>query len=188
MRHLFLASALLAGSVVGGGLDAATHDWQSYVQVRYTSSDDRGDYLSLRRLKLFGQGPLSGDWTYFLQFLYKDGNRSLTDDRIVMQEANVSHPVKSGKLTSGQFRPPFGMERFTSDYLLPLIDRSQPAVSFHMAKLKQAGLLSARKEGQWVHYSLRIDALREGPLALLAEIVSLAEASAQTAGGACCCD
>ena len=126
MRHLLLAFAFLAGGMVSGSLGAATHHWQSYAQVRYTSSDDRGDYLSLRRLKLFGQGPVSGDWTYFLQFLYKDGNRSLTDDRIVMQEANVSNPMEFGRLTLGQFKPPFGMERFTSDYLLPLIDRSQP--------------------------------------------------------------
>ena len=65
---------------------------------------------------------------------------------------------------------------------------NQPTVSFHMAKLKQAGLLNARKDGQWVHYSLKTEALRDGPLAFLAEIVALAEASAGTDGGGRCCD
>ncbi len=65
---------------------------------------------------------------------------------------------------------------------------NQPAVSFHMAKLKQAGLLNARKEGQWTHYSLKVEALRDGPLAFLSEIVSDAEASAGTAGKVPCCE
>lgn len=68
------------------------------------------------------------------------------------------------------------------------LEMNQPTVSFHMARLKQAGLLSARKEGQWVHYSLKTDALREGPLALLAEIVALADASAGVTAGSPCCE
>lgn len=119
----------LASAALGSLLPCAhgsTHNWQSYFQVRYTRSEDQGDYLGLRRLKLFGRGPISGDRTYYLQFLYKANNRSPTDDRIVMQEANSLIPLKSGKLTIGQFKPPFGMERFTPDYELALIDRSQP--------------------------------------------------------------
>lgn len=65
---------------------------------------------------------------------------------------------------------------------------TQPAISFHMAKLKQAGLLNARKEGQWIHYSLKAEALKDGPLAFLAKIVSDAEASAGAAGKSCCCE
>jgi DNA-binding transcriptional ArsR family regulator len=64
---------------------------------------------------------------------------------------------------------------------------SQPAVSFHMAKLKQAGLLNARKEGQWIHYSLKVKALKDGPLAFLSKIISDAEASVTTASDAACC-
>jgi DNA-binding transcriptional ArsR family regulator len=57
-----------------------------------------------------------------------------------------------------------------------------------MAKLKQAGLLIARKEGQWIHYSLKVEALRNGPLAFLSEIVSIAEASADVVAGIPCCE
>ncbi|MCE5322535.1 metalloregulator ArsR/SmtB family transcription factor [bacterium] len=63
----------------------------------------------------------------------------------------------------------------------------QPAISHHMAKLKQVGLLNARKEGQWIHYSLKVDVFKEGPLAFLSEIVSLAEASAGSAQPTPCC-
>ena len=63
---------------------------------------------------------------------------------------------------------------------------NQPTISHHIAKLKQAGLLNARKQGQWIHYSLRAEAFRSGPLAFMSEIVGLAEASAGTASPGCC--
>jgi ArsR family transcriptional regulator len=51
----------------------------------------------------------------------------------------------------------------------------QPAISHHIAKLKQVGLVISRKEGQWVYYSLKVDALRNGPLAFLSKIASIAD-------------
>ena len=48
---------------------------------------------------------------------------------------------------------------------------SQPAVSHHMGILKHAGLLFARREGQWIHYSLNVRALEEGPFAFLKEML-----------------
>ena len=39
------------------------------------------------------------------------------------------------------------------------LDMTQPAVSHHLAKLKNAGLVNARKEGQWIHYSVNQVAL-----------------------------
>jgi len=65
---------------------------------------------------------------------------------------------------------------------------AQPAVSHHMAKLKQVGLLNARREGQWIYYSLKIQAFKDGPLSFLSEIVSLAEVSASTISAVRCCD
>ena len=67
------------------------------------------------------------------------------------------------------------------------LDMNQPAISHHMAKLKQAGLLNSRREGQWIHYSLKVEALRDGLVVFLAEIVSLAEASAGTLSEVPCC-
>jgi len=67
------------------------------------------------------------------------------------------------------------------------LEMNQPTVSHHMAKLKQAGLLDARKEGQWIHYSLKVEALEDGPVAFLSDIVSLAEASAGVVSGIPCC-
>lgn len=68
------------------------------------------------------------------------------------------------------------------------LEMNQPSISHHMAKLKQAGLLNARKDGQWIHYSLKVDALKDGPLAFLAEITSLAEGSAGIVSRVPCCE
>jgi ArsR family transcriptional regulator len=64
---------------------------------------------------------------------------------------------------------------------------NQPTVSHHMAKLKQAGLLNVRKESQWIHYSLKAEVIKNGPLAFLAEIVTLAERSAAKVNDTKCC-
>ena len=55
---------------------------------------------------------------------------------------------------------------------------SQPAISHHMAALKHAGLLFARRDGQWIHYSLNPRAFEDGPLAYLrglADALSMAK-------------
>jgi len=125
--------AVLALAAVGISLpssvlaqDITKHDWQSYTQVRYTAPEDQEGYVSLRRLKLFGQGPIADNWSYYLQFLNKENNQSQTDDEIWVQEANAILATKNGKLTVGQFKPPFGMERFIADWSMPFIERAQP--------------------------------------------------------------
>ena len=51
----------------------------------------------------------------------------------------------------------------------------QPAISHHMAALRHAGLVLHRKEGQWIHYSLNRDALRDGPLAFVSHLAEAPE-------------
>ena len=45
--------------------------------------------------------------------------------------------------------------------LTDLLDAAQSRLSFHLKVLKDAGLVSDRKEGRWVHYSLNRDAFAE---------------------------
>ena len=132
LLSLFLPAAVLAASR-SPGLDPvapagyrAPLSWQGYFQVRYTDPEDKDCYVSLRRLKLYGQGPISGSWSYYIQFLYKANNLSASDNRIFLQEIRATLKTAAGKLMIGQFKPPFGMERFTSDAEIALADRSQP--------------------------------------------------------------
>lgn len=62
----------------------------------------------------------------------------------------------------------------------------QSAVSHHMAALRHAGLLRSRRQGQWIHYSLQVEALKSGPLACLAEMVSHAEATHEMRSAVLC--
>ena len=42
------------------------------------------------------------------------------------------------------------------------LDITQPTLSHHMKILKDAGLISARKQGRWMHYSISENAINKG--------------------------
>lgn len=64
------------------------------------------------------------------------------------------------------------------------LSMTQPAVSHHLAALKNAGLVHPRKEGQWIHYSLCRDAISDTALAFLEEVVRHLDSARK---GAVCC-
>jgi ArsR family transcriptional regulator len=51
------------------------------------------------------------------------------------------------------------------------MDLSQPTISHHMAKLKDAGLVESEKRGIWVYYRLRAD-LAVDTRKLLAQLIA----------------
>ena len=62
------------------------------------------------------------------------------------------------------------------------IDVSQSTLSHHMKILVESGIVSARQEGKWTHYSISEDGARRA-MALLAEIVGVEG----DAGTSCSC-
>jgi ArsR family transcriptional regulator len=50
-------------------------------------------------------------------------------------------------------------------YLQGVLQTNQPKISRHLAYLKKAGLVEARREGKWVHY--RLKKLAAGPAKIL---------------------
>lgn len=60
------------------------------------------------------------------------------------------------------------------------LDLSQPATSYHMKVLRQAGLVTAEKRGRWVHYRLSEDGIE----ALRAFVAGLGEAASSRPGAA----
>ncbi len=40
-------------------------------------------------------------------------------------------------------------------YFVEILRQSQPKISRHLAYLRNAGIVSARREGKWMHYSIR---------------------------------
>ncbi len=99
--------------------------WSSYIQLRYTNVEDAEDLFGLRRFKLMVGGNLTAKIQWYAQALYKDGNDSPTDGRVYFQEGWLRFGFrKEAQLVVGQFKPPFGRERFTPDFLILTIDRS----------------------------------------------------------------
>src|SRR3984885_3118349 len=45
--------------------------------------------------------------------------------------------------------------------LVPLFDISQPTLSHHLKKLRDAGIVDSERKGLWAYYYVRPDALRE---------------------------
>lgn len=50
------------------------------------------------------------------------------------------------------------------------LDLSQPTISHHMGKLKEAGLVEFEKQGIWIYYRIRQD-LRESTRQLVAQVI-----------------
>jgi len=76
-------------------------------------------------------------------------------------------------------------ERCVCD-LTDALDAGQSLLSFHLKTLKDAGLVSDRRAGRWVHYSIAAEALAE-----LEEVLRGLRQSAATAaplGADACCD
>jgi ArsR family transcriptional regulator len=65
--------------------------------------------------------------------------------------------------------------------LQDLLDAAQSRLSYHLKLLKDAGLITDRREGRWIHYSLV-----PGALDSLGEFVSDLEIAAQACSSACC--
>lgn len=74
--------------------------------------------------------------------------------------------------------------------ILPELAMTQPAVSHHLAALKNAGLVHPRKQGQWVYYSLDYSTLNEVALAFLRDVLAKMDEVSRTEETCCppkCC-
>ena len=69
------------------------------------------------------------------------------------------------------------------------LDAAQSRLSFHLKVLKEAGLVSDRKEGRWSHYSIVPDALAEvHDLAVAMQPKRSTIPSLRATRGRSCCD
>lgn len=76
-----------------------------------------------------------------------------------------------------------GGERCVCELTKPL-EAGQSLLSFHMKTLKEAGLVSDRRDGRWIHYSIVPAALGE----LADALSSLRERADESGGAKPCCD
>lgn len=57
-------------------------------------------------------------------------------------------------------------------YFVEILGQGQPKISRHLAYLRKAGVVEARREGKWMHYRI-VPPKHEGALKLLSETLSV---------------
>ena len=57
-------------------------------------------------------------------------------------------------------------------YFVEILGQSQPKVSRHLAYLRRAGIVAARREGKWMHYSIVVPK-HAGAARILSETLSV---------------
>ncbi len=59
-------------------------------------------------------------------------------------------------------------------FFVEILDETQPKISRHLAYLRRSGLVSARRDGKWMHYGLVMpaDAAQAGVLKTVLDVVS----------------
>ena len=57
-------------------------------------------------------------------------------------------------------------------YFVEILQQGQPKISRHLAYLRNAGIVSARREGKWMHYSIERPRTREAADVLDATLLS----------------
>jgi hypothetical protein len=106
-------------------LDSRLLRFTAYVQLRYTDEDPGGAAWGLRRFKLIFDGGSKRRTWYHVQAIYKHNNGSRTDDTLYLQDAYFAFHTGKVRWMLGQFKPPFGLERFQPDARLYFVDRTR---------------------------------------------------------------
>jgi ArsR family transcriptional regulator len=60
-------------------------------------------------------------------------------------------------------------------YFVEILGQSQPKISRHLAYLRKAGIVAARREGKWMHYSICPTVDPSATSILIAVLASLGE-------------
>jgi ArsR family transcriptional regulator len=57
-------------------------------------------------------------------------------------------------------------------YFVEILDQTQPKISRHLAYLRRAGIVAARREGKWMHYRI-VPPVHAGAAQILRETLSV---------------
>ncbi len=97
----------------------------SYFHLRYSAIHNEENYFSIRRFILFGKSDLLKNTTLSWRFIYQHNNKMSTDDHIYLQHCYLDVNISSAlNFRLGQFKPPFGWERFVTDFKIIGVERS----------------------------------------------------------------
>ncbi len=128
MKHVFTATIfllLISGNIFGQKNDAEKKniDWNAYSQFRFTTDFSDNYNFSLRRLKIWVKSApdFSEHWSYKIQTTLS----SLKNENFFLQDVKLVYKTGIWSFDIGQFVPEYSLQRFQSDYLLPVTERAK---------------------------------------------------------------
>ncbi len=100
-----------------------TSEWNAYSQIRFTTDFNDNYNFSLRRLKVWlkSSPDFSEHWSYKIQTTLS----SLKNENFFLQDVKLGYKADIWSLDIGQFVPEYSLQRFQSDYLLPVTERAK---------------------------------------------------------------
>ena len=96
--------------------------WNGYTQLRFSSNFDDVNSFALRRMKLWiNSAPgFSQHWGFHLQTTIT----SFQNEKFFLQDVLVFYKQGQFRINMGQFKPHYSLQRFQSDFEIPLTERA----------------------------------------------------------------
>lgn len=97
--------------------------FNGYSQFRFTENFENINSFSLEKLKLWIKSTPdnSRHWDYRIQTTLS----SRKNERFILQDVKIIYKFNDFKINIGQFIPQFSLQRFQSDYIIPLSERTK---------------------------------------------------------------
>jgi len=123
-------------------------DFNGYMQLRGESNFNDNSSFSLRRLKLWikSKPEFSEHWSYKIQTTVT----SLQQEKFFLQDVKLTYKTAEFSCDLGQFVPNYSLQRFQSDYKLPVIERAKVINS-----LIPNGTIGVRDIGMQANYETK---------------------------------
>lgn len=98
------------------------YNWNGYTQLRFTSNFNDINSFAMRRMKLWVNSTpdFNEHWGYKIQTTIT----SLQNEKFLLQDVVVNYHFQNFKINMGQFVPEYSLQRFQSDAIIPLIERT----------------------------------------------------------------
>lgn len=97
-------------------------EWHGYMQVRFTSNFNDINSFAMRRMKLWlnSTPDFNEHWGYKIQTTIT----SLQNEKFLLQDVVADYHFQNFKINIGQFVPEYSLQRFQSDAIIPLTERT----------------------------------------------------------------
>ncbi len=98
-------------------------EFNAYSQIRFSVNFDDNFNFSLRRLKMWLKSApdFSEHWSYKIQVITSGSKKEM----FFLEDAKIGYKTGIWSFDFGQFVPQYSLQRFQSDYRLPVIERAK---------------------------------------------------------------